>query len=459
MRKIASGAIGIVRSGLAPPKGLEEADAALARDQRHGARHTSVGHFALQHMAETVERLPRQADLARFGDVQVWPFDTPLQGRHTSASAKSGSTFLPRRTGYMNDMPDRRVQVRIRMARASSARRNAGASALARGRRPVRGGALRLMSCWVSRLPLVACLGADRGLGLTQPRRCGSPSRARTACPTGRRRLCWPSTSSSSTVLLFLTGGIENPFVILTLAPVMISAVSLPRNLTVMLLALMIAAGAADRTRCTCPCHGRARPFSLPLLYRIGMWASLSLGGAFVCMYASLRLGGGAPPERCAGGDGIRRRARAASDADRWTRGGGGARTRHAARHDHARREGIAAPPGTRRIPRGHRDAGAADRAVPRDPRHADVARQRQRRRVRHDDARRPDRGGRGAASQFRRRPSLSICEGAIAPQPLCRRSPAMLYGLGNLIENAVDFAEIRRVRSVPSWTAGPSRS
>jgi two-component system sensor histidine kinase RegB len=37
-------------------------------------------------------------------------------------------------------------------------------------------------------------------------------------------------------------------------------------------------------------------------------------------------------------------------------------------------------------------------------------------------------------------------------PEPVCRRNPGMLYGLGNIAENAVDFAR-SRVHVVASWT------
>ena len=36
--------------------------------------------------------------------------------------------------------------------------------------------------------------------------------------------------------------------------------------------------------------------------------------------------------------------------------------------------------------------------------------------------------------------------------QPRCRRSPGLMYGLGNLIENAVDFAQTE-VRVTATWT------
>ena len=37
------------------------------------------------------------------------------------------------------------------------------------------------------------------------------------------------------------------------------------------------------------------------------------------------------------------------------------------------------------------------------------------------------------------------------APEPVCRRNPGLLYGLGNLIENATDFAK-SEVRVIARW-------
>ena len=49
------------------------------------------------------------------------------------------------------------------------------------------------------------------------------------------------TTSLQLGFLLYLTGGVANPFAMLFLAPVMISAVSLPRKLTLLLGIVMIA--------------------------------------------------------------------------------------------------------------------------------------------------------------------------------------------------------------------------
>ena len=87
--------------------------------------------------------------------------------------------------------------------------------------------------------------------------------------------------------LLFLTGGIENPFVMLFLAPVMISAVSLPGRLTLALAAFMIAcATGLTLEHMPLPWDPREH-LALPLLYRFSIWVALVLGAAFIGIYAA----------------------------------------------------------------------------------------------------------------------------------------------------------------------------
>jgi two-component system sensor histidine kinase RegB len=87
--------------------------------------------------------------------------------------------------------------------------------------------------------------------------------------------------------LLFLTGGIENPFVMLFLAPVMISAVSLPGRLTLALAALMIAcATGLTVEHMPLPWYD-SEHLALPLLYRVSIWVALVLGAAFIGIYAA----------------------------------------------------------------------------------------------------------------------------------------------------------------------------
>src|SRR5947209_14011949 len=116
--------------------------------------------------------------------------------------------------------------------------------------------------------------------------------------------------------LLYLTGGIENPFVMLFLAPVMISAVSLPKRLTLALGTLSIACDGA---------HRRTPAASLVRQPAARIAAALSgqhLGGArarrrlhrHLCRARRRR---GAAAWRCPDGDGARAGTRAALDTAR----------------------------------------------------------------------------------------------------------------------------------------------
>src|SRR5947199_4558756 len=87
--------------------------------------------------------------------------------------------------------------------------------------------------------------------------------------------------------LLYLTGGIENPFVMLFPAPVMISAVSLPGRLTLALAALMIAC-ATGLTVEHMPLPWFAdEHLALRLLYRASLWVAPGRGARLICIYAS----------------------------------------------------------------------------------------------------------------------------------------------------------------------------
>jgi two-component system, sensor histidine kinase RegB len=86
--------------------------------------------------------------------------------------------------------------------------------------------------------------------------------------------------------LLYLTGGLQNPFAILFLAPVMISATTLPPRRTMMLGALAALAVTAlalwHRPLPWTPGHS----MQLPPLYVGGVWLSLLLGLSFIGIYA-----------------------------------------------------------------------------------------------------------------------------------------------------------------------------
>jgi two-component system, sensor histidine kinase RegB len=86
--------------------------------------------------------------------------------------------------------------------------------------------------------------------------------------------------------LLYLSGGLENPFAILFLAPVMISATALPpaRTLTLGAIAMSAATGLAFWHQ---PLPWMTQEaIRLPPLYVWGVWLSLLLGMTFIGVYA-----------------------------------------------------------------------------------------------------------------------------------------------------------------------------
>ena len=87
--------------------------------------------------------------------------------------------------------------------------------------------------------------------------------------------------------LLYLTGGIENPFAVLFLAPVMIAAVSFSARTAIGLFVLMvIAATTISFFHHPLP-WAQNVPFQLPWLYSLGIWAAVTVSAAFTVIYAS----------------------------------------------------------------------------------------------------------------------------------------------------------------------------
>ena len=88
------------------------------------------------------------------------------------------------------------------------------------------------------------------------------------------------------TGLLFLTGGLENPFSMLFLAPLMIAAVALSARYTAALtLLVIICATALTMYHRPLPWFP-GQEFHLPFLYRAGLWGAISLGASFAAAYA-----------------------------------------------------------------------------------------------------------------------------------------------------------------------------
>ncbi len=87
-------------------------------------------------------------------------------------------------------------------------------------------------------------------------------------------------------VLLFLTGGLQNPFSFLFLAPVLISATALPVRLTIALGALAVAcASALVFFHLPLPWEND-EPLVLPPIYLFGVWLSILLAIGVTSLYA-----------------------------------------------------------------------------------------------------------------------------------------------------------------------------
>ncbi len=88
------------------------------------------------------------------------------------------------------------------------------------------------------------------------------------------------------TALLYLTGGIQNPFALLYIAPVVVAAATLEVSSTVMLGALsFVAVSLLANFHLPLPWTDDDS-FTMPLLYNAGIWVSLLLGIGFTSIYA-----------------------------------------------------------------------------------------------------------------------------------------------------------------------------
>jgi two-component system sensor histidine kinase RegB len=250
--------------------------------------------------------------------------------------------------------------------------------------------------------------------------------------------------------LLFLTGGLENPFAFLFLAPVLISAMALPAIRTLYLGALVVAAATALALWHRPLPWDSGEPLDLPMLYVIGIWSSILLGVAFIATYA------------------WRVAAEARDLAEALT-----ATELVLAREQHlSQLDGLAAaaahelgtPLATialvakemaRSAPEG--SAMAEDVALLRQ----EVERCRS---ILGKLTSLEEEGGPLDSLSLRQlleevagpqRPfgvPISVEVSGDRPEPVMRRNPAVLYGLGNLVDNAVDFA-VTGVTLKASWT------
>jgi two-component system sensor histidine kinase RegB len=252
--------------------------------------------------------------------------------------------------------------------------------------------------------------------------------------------------------LLLLTGGLQNPFSFLFLAPVLISATALPTRYTIALgLLAATCATILGFFHMPLPWNGD-EPLVLPPTYMIGVWLSIIMALVVTSLYAFQ----------------VTEEARKLSDALAATE-------LVLTREQHLTQiDGLAAaaahelgtPLSTIFLIANELQNATKDRA-PDDPLVADVAAIReQAKRCRDILAKITQLSSSGAP--FDRMPLTNLIEEVVAPhrefgidlkiriaegsppEPVGLRNPAVLYGIGNLVENAVDFA--RSAVEVDAW-------
>jgi len=87
-------------------------------------------------------------------------------------------------------------------------------------------------------------------------------------------------------LLLYLTGGLQNPFAFLIVAPVTVSAASLAARNTILLGLIALAATTVLMFYHLPLPWSSGEQFELPLRYKLGMWASVFCGLTFIGLYA-----------------------------------------------------------------------------------------------------------------------------------------------------------------------------
>jgi two-component system, sensor histidine kinase RegB len=251
-------------------------------------------------------------------------------------------------------------------------------------------------------------------------------------------------------VLLYLTGGLENPFAVLFLAPVMISAASLAPRWTAPLVLLMIAAASFLAFEHLPLPWQRDEALNMPIVYVAGIWVSLVLGATFIGIYAA-RVANEA------------RQLSAALAATELVL----AHEQHLSQLDGlaaAAAHELATPLATvTLVVKELARQLASDSAIA-----DDIALISQELNRCRNILKKLTSLGNEKDGPFEEMSLSHLLEEVIEPhrhfgvevtatfsgqrpEPKCRRNPGVLYGLGNLVENAVDFAR-SRVRITAGW-------
>lgn len=256
--------------------------------------------------------------------------------------------------------------------------------------------------------------------------------------------------------LLYLTGGLENPFAMLFLAPVMIAAVSLTGRATLVLGVLVVGMATVLAFQHHPLPWAPGNPLTLPMLYVAGIWLAIVLGAAFIGIYAA----------RVA--DEARRLSEALAATELVL-----AREQHLTQLDGlaaAAAHELGTPLAT--ITLVAKDLAKllpAEGTVRED---VDLLTQ-EVQRCRSILAKLASLGNE-SPDMLDRMTISHLVEEVVQPQrdfgvevtvdkagsgdePVCRRNPGILYGLGNLVENAIDFAS-SRVRINLGWDVAQVR-
>ena len=248
-------------------------------------------------------------------------------------------------------------------------------------------------------------------------------------------------------VLLYLTGGLQNPFAFLFLAPVLLSATALPPRFAVLIGGFaMICATVLVFTHFPLPWDSD-HPLKLPPIYMIGVWFALLLAIGFIGVYSwqiteeSRQL-----TDALAATELVLTREQHLSQLDGLAA---------AAAHE------LGTPLSTISVIAKELENAIGNHATLGE----DV------RLLREQVTRCRDILGKltelsSSGAPFDRTPLRALIEEVVAPhrdfgvtidvarpparsdEPVSARNPAVLYGLGNLLENAVDFAQTRVIVS-----------
>ncbi|MGB8276628.1 MAG: ActS/PrrB/RegB family redox-sensitive histidine kinase [Methylovirgula sp.] len=241
-------------------------------------------------------------------------------------------------------------------------------------------------------------------------------------------------------VLLYLTGGLNNPFSLLFLVPIMVAAVSFSGRITLGLTLLVIAAATVLAfVHYPLPWVPGLR-LELPFLYSAGIWGAITVGAVFIAIYASW----------------VAEETRKLADAFAATELVI-ARERHLTQLDGlaaAAAHELGTPLATITLV-----VKELQKQLPKDGAYEeDVALLAQEvtrcRSILGKLTSLDDESGDflgemslGVLLEEAAGPhrdfglKITIEKEGNGPEPVCRRNPAMVYGLGNLIENAIDFA------------------